>query len=107
MWALGILFYKLLVGFLPFPVDSNETLDEEKQVSKHFQEGYYFFPKSVSVSLPGLEVITSMLQDDPEERIDMVTLSNFSYIKGEPLPRDTVETTSTIEERMKELYDPG
>jgi serine/threonine protein kinase len=29
VWALGILFYKLLVGFLPFPVDCNETLEEE------------------------------------------------------------------------------
>ena len=53
VWALGAIFYSMIVGYPPIWTKDMEAAREG---------GVYYFPKAVSISFEGLDLLTSMLQ---------------------------------------------
>jgi len=47
LWALGILYYRLLIGFVPFSAAAKADMTVVSKISKRFEKGFYFIPRSV------------------------------------------------------------
>jgi 5'-AMP-activated protein kinase catalytic alpha subunit len=58
---LGIIFYGMVCGSLPF--EENNTKDLYKRVI----DGFYYIPNDISIE--AIEVIQKMLVTDPEKRM--------------------------------------
>jgi len=55
VWSLGIMFYELLTGFVPF------TGVSEKYMIISIEKGEYWLPKEISLSIDGLSFLNSCL----------------------------------------------
>lgn len=67
VWAIGIMFYTMIYGTLPFM-----GKDEKELIHKITQENIKFPVNEVPVSKEGKEVIKSMLNKDPTKRIELI-----------------------------------
>lgn len=65
IWSIGVVFYQLLFGCLPFP---GNTVDEIKKSIEKFWGPNLPFPRAVSAE--SRELLVSMLEKDPKRRID-------------------------------------
>lgn len=74
VWSLGCVFYEMLTGFTPFTGVSKQNLAE------NVQTGEYFIPKTVKLSLQGLDFLNSCLKFDSAERLSMMELLQHPYI---------------------------
>ncbi|XP_069866077.1 maternal embryonic leucine zipper kinase isoform X4 [Dipodomys merriami] len=72
VWSMGILFYVLMCGFLPFDDDNIMVL------YKKIMRGKYDVPKWLSPS--SILLLQQMLQVDPKKRISMRNLLNHPWI---------------------------
>jgi serine/threonine protein kinase len=79
VWSLGCVFYEMLTGFTPFTGVSKQNLAE------NVQAGEYFIPKTVKLSLQGLDFLNSCLKFDSSERLSMLELLNHPYMSEENL----------------------
>ena len=66
IWAIGLMFYAMLYGTLPF---YGQT---ESQTKQKIREGKLRFPKDTPVTDMAKEVIKQMLTKDPEERVGLL-----------------------------------
>lgn len=85
MWALGCVLYTLLCGFPPFYDESIEILTEK--VAK----GQFTFlsPWWDDISKSAQDLISHLLDVDPERRYTIVEFMNHPWIRGSgPTPRD-------------------
>ena len=55
VWSLGIIFFELLTGFMPFTGLNREDL------KKNLEKGEYKFPKKLKLSLEGLHFLNGCL----------------------------------------------
>ena len=74
VWSLGTVFYEMLTGHLPFTGRNKEDL------KKNLSKGDYFFPKSIQMSLEGLDFLNCCLQHDPKDRLGWDELLSHSYL---------------------------
>jgi serine/threonine protein kinase len=58
VWSLGIVFFELITGFMPFTGKSREDL------KKNLEMGEYKLPKKLKLSLSGLDFLNGCLQYD-------------------------------------------
>ncbi|KAM4876780.1 maternal embryonic leucine zipper kinase isoform 2-T2 [Thomomys bottae] len=72
VWSMGILFYVLMCGFLPFDDDNIMVL------YKKIMKGKYDVPKWLSPS--SILLLQQMLQVDPKKRISIRNLLNHPWI---------------------------
>ena len=73
IWAIGIMFYAMLYGELPFN-DANDKKLEHKICHEPVT-----FPPRVPVTDMAKEVITRMLEKDPEARIGLLEFMDLPY----------------------------
>ncbi len=66
IWAIGLMFYAMLYGCLPF-YGANESETKQK-----IRKAQFKFPKDIPVTDEAKEVICQMLKKDPEERIGLL-----------------------------------
>lgn len=73
IWAIGCMFYAMLYGELPFN-DSNEKKLEHKICQVPVS-----FPPKVPVTEMGKQVISRMLEKDPDNRITLLEFMDLPY----------------------------
>lgn len=76
VWAIGIMFYSLLYGTLPFYSKQNEDT-----TIKLIKTASVKFPKDIIVTPQTREIITKMLEKDPEKRIDLMDVMDTEYYR--------------------------
>ena len=74
VWSLGTVFYEMLTGFTPFTGTSKEDL------KKNLERGNYRLPKTIKMSLEGLDFMNCCLQHDPNERMSWNQLLKHQYL---------------------------
>lgn len=75
VWAIGIMFYSLLYGTLPFYADDEDT------TIKLIKTAPIKFSKDIAVTPMAREIITRMLDRDPEKRLDLMDLMDMDFFK--------------------------
>ena len=66
VWAIGIMFYSMVFGFLPF------FNNNEKELIKSIRTDKVKFPAGVAITPLGKDMITSMLHKDPKKRLELL-----------------------------------
>ncbi|KAM0793432.1 hypothetical protein ACM66B_000879 [Microbotryomycetes sp. NB124-2] len=96
MWALGCVLYTLLCGFPPFYDESINVLTEK------VARGYYTFlsPWWDDISASSKDLITHLLDVDPEKRYTIDQFLNHPWCKEQPKP-------SAITPNSLETMAPG
>lgn len=74
VWSLGTVFYEMLTGHLPFTGRNKEDL------KNNLSKGDYFFPKSIQMSLEGLDFLNCCLTHDPNDRLGWNELLSHPYL---------------------------
>lgn len=77
VWAIGIMFFSLLQGTLPF-----YSSDEETTV-KLIKTAPIKFDKNIPVTPMSREIITKMLDRDPSTRLDLMDLMDHEFFTME------------------------
>lgn len=73
IWAIGLMFYATLYGTLPF-YGANE-----QQTKQKIREAKLRFPSDVPVTPEAKEVMTKMMQRDPDERLGLLEFMDLEY----------------------------
>ena len=76
IWALGAIYYELLVGIPPF---IERTIEKFKH---KLYEGSYEFPDNVHVSPEGIQFISRCLQYKEENRASIFELHGDPYVRN-------------------------
>ncbi len=79
IWSLGLMFYKILFGTLPFSMTKKSRGDIVKLVSK---PDWLVFPETPYVTAEIKLLISHMLRRDPKERISYEELLNHPWVTG-------------------------
>lgn len=75
VWAIGLMFYAMLYGTLPFNAGDDQTIKKKIKAAK------INFPKNVPVTEKGKELLLLMLQKDPNERLELIQMMDMEYYK--------------------------
>ena len=75
VWAIGLMFYAMLYGTLPF------YAADEATVKKKIKAAKLNFPKNVPVTEKAKEVCSLMLKRDPSERLELIQMMDMEYYK--------------------------
>jgi len=73
IWAIGLMFYAMLYGTLPFYAEN------EQKTKQKIREGRLRFPVEVPVTEMAKDVIRSMLERDPDQRIGLLEFMDLPY----------------------------
>jgi serine/threonine protein kinase len=91
VWSLGIIFYEMLTGFVPFNGMSKPDLKSK------LEKGNYLLPKDVLLSLEGLSFLNQCLQYDPKNRLSIDELMQHNYLKPTFLSQSKHDETVRIQ----------
>ena len=85
VWAMGIMFYSMIYGCLPY-YNTNE-----KELIRSIKNEKPKFPHGIPITKEGKDVIKAMLEKDPKKRLELLQFVTTPY--------NTME-----DEEFKELY---
>ena len=77
VWAIGLMFYALIYGTLPFRGKTDKELKERIRAAK------LVFPKDPIITPECKEIIKHMLAPDPNERMKLLDMMENPYSKYE------------------------
>lgn len=77
VWAIGIMFYTLIYGTLPFRGKTDKELRDK------IREAKVKFPRSVAITDEAKQIIKGMLDPDPNARLELLNLMELPYTKYE------------------------
>lgn len=75
IWSLGVLMYELLVGKAPFDAEENE------QTQERIRSDAVSFPADATPSAEARELLLSLLQKDPEQRLSLQGVLDHPWLK--------------------------
>ena len=75
IYSLGVILFSLVVGYLPFEGDDVE-------IKQNKINGIFEFPKNMKLSREICDLIKSMLQVNPKERIKMKHIFLHPWVIG-------------------------
>ena len=89
VWAIGVMFYAMLYGDLPF------NKRDEKELIKSIKNDQVKFPNSVAVTNGAKDAIRRLLEKDPSQRIELVDFVDLEYclLEDEELDKQISEVT--------------
>lgn len=90
VWAIGLMFFAMLYGTLPF------YASDEATVKKKIKAAKLVFPKNIPVTDKGKELMTIMMKKDPKDRLELLQMMDMDYYKMDDL---------AFEEYAKETTD--
>jgi len=107
IWAIGITFYALLYGTLPF-VDMKDR--SEKKMQARIIKGTFPFPAEVPVTDMAKHVIQRMLEKSPDSRIGLLEFMDLPYysMHDDELSRfynEKVEARKIIDDALEAKRD--
>lgn len=73
VWAIGIMFYAMLFGYLPF--NSKETDDLKNKIMNE----KFHIPNDVAVTDMAKELLHKMLDKDPAKRLELIDFVQSDY----------------------------
>lgn len=73
MWAIGIMFFAMMYGRLPF------YSKNEKDLIKSIKNDPVRFSHDVAITAEGKDILKSMLNKDPKKRLELIELMNMPY----------------------------
>ncbi|CDW75810.1 protein kinase domain containing protein [Stylonychia lemnae] len=85
VWSLGIIFFEMITGFMPF------TGQNKEELKKNLEKGTYKFPKKLRMSIQGLDFLNCCLQFDSSKRMSWSQLIDHPYIKFQHNSQDNDE----------------
>jgi serine/threonine protein kinase len=77
VWAIGLMFYSLLYGTLPF------FSEDEAELIKKIKTEKLRFDKTIPVTLEARNIIAKMLERDIEKRLNLADFAEMDYYKYE------------------------
>jgi len=100
IWSIGCIFYELLCGFVPFTGRNYEDL------KSNLEKGAYFIPKTVKLSVEGLQFLSKCLQYSTVDRCDWQELCLDPYITNDNFEfmNETDLMLSQMDARKHELF---
>ena len=76
-WSIGIIFYALLYGTLPFYASDEDT------TIKLIKTAPLKFDKTIVVSDVSRHIISKLLEREPSKRLELMDLMDMDYCKME------------------------
>ena len=73
VWAIGLMFYAMLYGTLPFYSDNDKSLKEKIKTAR------ITFPSDVALTDMGKDLLMQMLNRDPKNRLELLNFMNTEY----------------------------
>lgn len=73
VWAIGVMFYAMLAGTLPFQGNT------ERDLVKSIKNDRIRFPADIPITQLGKEAITKMLQKDHTKRLELIEFVQTPY----------------------------
>ncbi|KAM0787439.1 hypothetical protein ACM66B_003519 [Microbotryomycetes sp. NB124-2] len=80
IWSIGVILYTLLVGKPPFQTK------EVKQIYRNIKALNYEFPPDVELSPEAVELVASILTQQPENRPTLAAILDHTWFKSGPFP---------------------
>lgn len=77
VWAMGLMFYALIYGTLPFRGKTDKELKERIRAAK------LVFPKEIIITPECKDIIKAMLDPDPNTRLKLLDMMETPYSKYE------------------------
>lgn len=97
VWAIGIMFYSLLSGQLPF------YTEDEHATIKLIKTAPIKWLKHIPITPGAKEIITKMLEKDPSKRLNLMDFMDTEFYKSEDEAYQELVATHLVEfERLKE-----
>jgi serine/threonine protein kinase len=73
VWAIGLMFYAMMYGTLPF------YSNDEHELKRRIKTGKLTFPSDVPITPMGKDLMMMMLTRDPKQRLDLMNFMNMEY----------------------------
>lgn len=73
VWSIGIMFYAMLYGELPF------NKNDEKELINSIKKDPLKFPSNISVSDHAKDILRLMMDKDPTKRVELVDFVDMPY----------------------------
>ena len=77
VWAIGLMFYAMLYGTLPF------YSEDESDLIQQIKKNNVYYPPEIPVTAEAKKVLASMLEKDPAKRLQLIEYITWDYYRDD------------------------